>query len=150
LIRGIKKRRKRFIAVLKVALVFYLMIFSFKYVTSSTSAYFTDSNNVNFKLTAGTWQENDNSMLEFPENANDNLKACPAIIEVIIKNKSENDMLSPSKYKIYFTDEKGNPEKHGVEISSGDIPKLKSNQEVLLQFQTEKEGFYQFYALQTN
>ncbi|WP_161974823.1 amyloid fiber anchoring/assembly protein TapA [Bacillus timonensis] len=151
LLRGIKLRKKRFFTILKIALVFYLMILSIKYVTSSTSAYFISSNVTTGKFTAGTW---DYSKLKFSGNGhdfgNDNEKACPANIEVLIKNFSKNDMLSPSTYEIYFTNETGNPENHGKLIADGIIPKLKSNQEMPLNFETNIEGFYTFKAYQVN
>ncbi|RFB10575.1 amyloid fiber anchoring/assembly protein TapA [Bacillus sp. HNG] len=163
LLRGIKQRKNRFFAVLKIALVFYLMIFSIKYVTSSTAAHFTSSKKANVTLTAGTWA--DNSKLAFIDKGNINLKACPAKMEVTIKNISDSDMKTPSKFEIYYIDKDenggkdkgGNPKIQGtkIDIPEGQdvIPPLASGEQTLLSFvtnQDSEEGFYTFYAYQTN
>ncbi|MCC3356755.1 hypothetical protein [Bacillus sp. REN16] len=167
MLKGLKQRRKRFFAVLKIALVFYLMIFSIKYVTSSTSAHFTSSDKTNISLTAGSWVEPDNSRLKFTDNGNFNLKACPAKTEVTIKNVSDSDMKSPSKFEIYYIDKDydkdgekeqgGNPKIQGTKINIPEgedvIPALASGEQTKLSFMTNleiKEGFYKFYAYQTN
>lgn len=162
LLRGINHRKRRFFIVFKIALVFYLMIFSIKYVTSSTSAHFTSSKQTNVTLTAGTWA--DNSKLEFIDKGNKNLKACPAKMEVNLQNIG-GDMKKPSKFKLYYIDKDndggkdkgGNPTIQGTEIhipdGQNEIPALKSGETITLSFETNKDsggGFYTFYAIQTN
>ncbi|WP_077618779.1 hypothetical protein [Bacillus sinesaloumensis] len=161
LIRGIKERKKRILTVLKIALVIYLMIFSIKYATSSTAAHFTSSKSTNVTLTA--WS--DKSELAFMDQGNINLKACPAKTEVTIKNISDKDMESPSKFEVYYIDKDndpgkdkgGNPIKQGKKIDIPEeqaiIPALASGEQTKLSFVTNKDteqGFYTFYAYQTN
>ncbi|MEH7238463.1 amyloid fiber anchoring/assembly protein TapA [Bacillus sp. JJ1562] len=163
LLKGLIQRKKRFFAILKIVLVFYLMIFSIKYVTSTTSAYFYSKGEATVSLTAGTWA--DNSRLEFTDRGNLNIQGCPATMVVNIKNMSNSDMNSPSKFEIYYVDKDkdggkdkgGNPKIHGTktDIPEGQnvIPALKSGEQTKLSFETNQdtgEGFYNFYAYQTN
>ncbi len=143
------KRYKKYKIIFKAALVFYILIFAMNYFTSTTTAYFTSKSQGNILITAGEWSPPDNSNLVFPEPANDNLKACPADMEVILRNTGS-DMTTQSIYEIYFTSENGKPKNQGEKIYEGVIPILKSGEEITLTHKTSNEGFYEFKAIQTN
>src|SRR5690625_3091833 len=160
---GIYLGNKRFIFVLKLALIWYLCIFSAGYLTSQTAAYFTDQKQINGVITTGTWESDgpehpgeeekeDNSELTFPSNGNQEIEICePVNIEVKIINEGESDMKRNSSYKVYYI-EQGNP-KNGEKVKlaedEGVIPALKQGETTKLTYQASKKGMYMFLAKQS-
>lgn len=156
---------KRFIFVLKLALIWYLCIFSAGYLTSQTGAVFTDQKQINGVITAGTWESNepenpddeekqDNSKLTFLSKGNQNIKVCePVSIEVEIKNEGKGDMKRDSSYEVYYI-EQGNPKQNGEKVKlaedEGVIPALKQEDSTKLTYQASKEGMYVFFANQSD
>src|SRR5690625_1150816 len=161
---GVYLGNKRFIFVLKLALIWYICIFSAGYLTSQTAAIFTDRKQINGVFTAGTWEGNetedpdseekqDNSKLTFLSKSNQNIKKCePVNIDVEIKNAGKSDMKQDSSYEVYYI-ENGNPKKHGekVKLAEGEgvIPVLKQGETTKLTYLASNEGRYIFLANQS-
>lgn len=149
-----KSKNLTFMIVLKIAVVWYLVIFSASYLTSNTAANFTANKEAGGMMTLGTWKVQDDSVLVFTGKGNQNIKACdqPIVMKVNLKNTG-GDMKSDSTYEIYYI-ENGNPEKHGtkVELAKGEgtIKALKSGETTELTHKTSKLGTYVFLAKQQN
>lgn len=156
---------KRFIFVLKLALIWYLCIFLSGYLTSKTAGVFTDQKQINGVITTGKWENNepenpddemklDNSKLTFLSNGNQNIKTCkPVSIEMKIKNVGKSDMKRDSIFEVYYI-ENGNPGKHGEKLKLGKdegvIPALKQGETTTLTFEASREGRYIFLAIQSS
>lgn len=133
-IRKFRVRNRPLFIIVKTAIVCYLIMFSASYLTSDTSANFTSQQEVNHMITASDWEIEDPEMNEsaliFLEIENQNIKTCPAIIKIEIKNDGS-DMLADTTYEIYYI-ENGNPKKHGEKIvladGEGVIPVLTSGE----------------------
>ncbi|MBP1971188.1 TasA anchoring/assembly protein [Virgibacillus natechei] len=141
-----------FLLIGKVIMIWYLMVFSVTYLTTNTSAYFTNANNTNGIIYAGFWEPVDESSLAFIKNGNENIKTCePTTLKAEIKNTADGDMQSDSTYDVYYI-ENGNPEKHGDKMDlgkgEGSIEALKSGETTELTFKASEPGRYAFVAYQ--
>lgn len=140
---------------LKAMLICYLIIFSASYLTSGTSAYFSSQFQVNNTITASTWVSEepkvDESSLVFLGKGNQNIKICPAVIKVEIKNAGDGNMQADTTYEIYYT-KNGNPEKHGekIEFAEGEgiVEALVSGKTTELIYETSNPGRYIFLVYQ--
>lgn len=135
----------------KIIVAFYLVIFSFSYLTGGTAAYFSNSNQGIMKFKAGTWY--DGSILKFVGNNGTVVdQSCPSVeISADFKNVGHK-MRGPAKYEVYYTETeskgKGSPENHGSPIFEGQIQPLDKNEVVTLSFVADNEGFYVFKVYQ--
>ncbi|MFA1821319.1 amyloid fiber anchoring/assembly protein TapA [Virgibacillus oceani] len=134
----------------KLVLIWYLVVFSFSYLTSGTVAHFFDMEEADAKVLAGYWADGwDGSSLTFIQDGNENIKACDDPVEVAmeIKNVGDEDMVSGSSFDIYYI-ENGNPEKHGEKLGEGNIPVLNSNESTEITYLAQEPGVYAFLAQQ--
>ena len=154
---------KRFIFVLKLALIWYLCIFSAGYLTSQTATVFTDKKQLNGVIATGTWggsesedtedqEKQDNSKLAFLSKGNPKINFCETDnIDVKIKNVGNGDMKREGSYEVFYI-ENGNP-KNGEKIKlaedEGVIPVLKQGETTKLTYQASQEGMYMFLAKQS-
>lgn len=140
------RRKKRLLLFTKITIVFYLLIFSFSYLTGGTVAYFNTSGNVGITFEAGSWF--DGSRLEFTGKGNQTIKSCPEVeISADIINQGFN-MVGPSKYEVYYI-KNGEPRVGGaVVFSKGVIDPLNKGEETKLSYIATEEGFYRFKSLQ--
>lgn len=143
------KKHKGFLIVLQLAVIYYVLIISFSYLTNGTLAYFSDTSKTSTTIsTASDWY--DGSHLIFPKRGTQVVHSCPPVnIAVEVKNEGLS-MSKPTEYEIYYTElkENGNPIKHGDLIASGWIDPIPEGETILLTFETENEGWYVFKALQ--
>lgn len=161
-VKKFRSRNRPLEIVIKVALICYVVIFSVSYLTSGTSAYFSSHQQVNPVITAGDWEteqpedsdeEWDESSLVFTTKGNQNIKQCPAEIEIKLKNAGQGDMQDDSTYEIYYV-QNGNPEQHGekIELEENEeeriIEPLKSGEKTKLTYETNVSGVYVFVAYQ--
>ncbi|GIN85582.1 hypothetical protein J6TS2_19680 [Heyndrickxia sporothermodurans] len=135
----------------KIIAIWYLLIFTSSYLTSTTGAYFNDFEKVSGEITAGIWEKNNeldtekNGSLKFTSK-NQNLESCKSTtISVQIKNGGK-DMEQDLTYEVYYI-ESGNP-KNGKKVSEGIISKLSENQSETLSFEAVKLGRYKFKVLE--
>jgi len=155
--KRMRKYRKQFRHIIlfgKVLLIWYLILFSISYITTSdTTADFTDLQEANGMIyAAGDWQVVDKSDLEFAEKATEEHDMCvPKTIIAKLKNTGTEDMLDTSTYAIYFS-EHGDPRKDGEKIDldeeEGIIPALEIGDTSELTFNATKTGKYIFVAYQ--
>ncbi|MDY0393892.1 amyloid fiber anchoring/assembly protein TapA [Virgibacillus halophilus] len=150
-IRTFREKNRVMLLLLKCIVVCYVAVFGVSYITSDTSAYYSKQTKVSQKITAGTWEEADESLLKFIDKGNQNIKACPAKMKVTLKNTGKGPMLQTSVYEIYYV-ENGNPKKHGQKVllnKGEDVVKvLDKGEKVELTYQTDKPGRYIFKAYQ--
>ncbi|MUK89068.1 amyloid fiber anchoring/assembly protein TapA [Ornithinibacillus sp. L9] len=139
------KKKKKFILISKFTLLFYLLIFSFSYLSSATDAYFNSSNQDSFTLQAGTWF--DGSELVFIGKGNQNIKVCPEV-DIIVEIKNVGfEMIGPAEYEVFYV-ENGEPRVNGEKIDQGLIEPLGKDEIANLVFEADDEGFYEFKAIQ--
>ncbi|MBM7600519.1 TasA anchoring/assembly protein [Virgibacillus halotolerans] len=149
-----KLKNKGLIILLKVVLVWYVVLFSTSYLTSTTAANFTTTNQTENVIRIGDWEEPDGSLLKFVKKGNQNIKACDQSVEmkVTLKNTGT-DMKSDSTYEVYHV-ENGNPEKQGTKVKldedKGNIQAVQSGNTIELVYKTDKPGTYVFLANQSN
>lgn len=144
-------RKKRWVleTTIKLIGVWYICVFIVSFLTSNTSAFFNDSEEVTGIIQAGIWETQtdgwDKSSLSF--NGSDQvIESCdPSNISVDITNKGE-DMQSPSNYNVYYIAQ-GNP-KNGLLVGAGEINPIQSNGSISLIFHAEQSGNYKFQAFQ--
>ncbi|WP_231495770.1 amyloid fiber anchoring/assembly protein TapA [Paucisalibacillus sp. EB02] len=144
-------KKKKLVLFSKIIVAFYLVIYSFSYLTGGTIAYFSNSNQGYVSLTAGTWF--DGSKLKFVgNNGTDVDQSCPTVeISADFMNVGHK-MQGPTKYEVYYTEQGsnggGSPENHGSPIYAGQIQALEKDEVITLSFVTENEGFYVFKVYQ--
>lgn len=154
-VRKFRAKNRPLEIMIKLVLICYIAIFSVSYLTAGTSAYFSSSEELNPVIAAGDWGNDqwDESSLVFTTKGNQNIKTCPAEIELNLKNVGEGDMQDDSTYEIYYV-KNGNPEKHGEKIELGEneeeriIEVLKSGEETKLTYETNVSGIYVFVVYQ--
>lgn len=150
-VRKFRTKNRPLEIMIKLTIICYIVIFSVSYLTTGTSAYFSDIEEINPVIIAGEWEQWDESSLGFTTKGNQNIKQCPAEIEVKLKNVGDGDMQDDSTYDIYYVTN-GNPEKHGEKIEldekEGIIKPLKKGEETTLTYETNKSGVYVFLAYQ--
>ncbi|WP_245604779.1 amyloid fiber anchoring/assembly protein TapA [Paucisalibacillus globulus] len=146
-----RQKKKKLVLMSKVVVAFYLLIFSFSYLTGGTIAYFSNANQATLNFGAGTWF--DGSKLKFVGNRGTNVdQSCPIVeISADFKNVGHK-MQGPAEYEIYYTGEeskgKGAPEKHGTSIFKGEFNALDKDEVITLSFEAKQEGFYVFKVYQ--
>ncbi|MBC5637919.1 amyloid fiber anchoring/assembly protein TapA [Ornithinibacillus sp. BX22] len=144
-----RKKHRKLIIIMQLLAILYASIASLSLVTSTTTAYFSyTSPKVTTTIsTASDWW--DGSELAFLDNATDVVHSCPPVeIEVQIKNIGHGDMTGATEYKVFYSEQKGNPEKLGKEIANGLIQPLNAGEEISLTYTATEEGWYQFMAYQ--
>jgi YqxM protein len=143
------KKNWGLLTTIKLIGIWYICVFIVSFLTSNTTAFFNDSEEVTGIIQAGIWESPtdgwDNSSLSF-NGSNQLIESCgPSDISVDITNNGE-DMQSPSNYNVYYID-KGNP-KNGIMVGAGEINPLQSNGSVSVNFHAEQTGNYKFQAFQ--
>lgn len=134
---------------IKLVATWYMCVFFVSFLTSNSSAYFNDSDQVTGIFQVGTWEtppyEWDKSSLKFNEG-DQVIESCgPTDISVVITNTG-NDMTISSNYKVYYA-ETGNP-RNGIVVGEGVISPIKSRESLTLNFHADKTGYYKFQAFQ--
>lgn len=142
-LRKYKSKYRSFLFIAKVAMIWYLFVFSITYLTSDTSALFTDEVNPKGKIESGIWPA-DYELAFIKSNGNENWDVCtyPFEISDSIRNIGNEDMNGAQSYEVYFV-ENGNPEK-GEKVGEGIVEVLEKNEKTELKYLAEKPGTYIF------
>ncbi|MDL4838938.1 amyloid fiber anchoring/assembly protein TapA [Aquibacillus rhizosphaerae] len=140
-----RKKYKNLIIVAQIVAIWYITLVSAAVLTSSTGAYFNETNKVGTTVQVGTWW--DGSDLEFTGIPTQNVKSCPQTeISVELKNNGFT-MIDSTDYEIYYV-ENGNPKQNGVKIAEGSLVLIKAGEVTSLTYDADKEGSYMFKAYQ--
>lgn len=142
-----RQKNQPLIIVSKVAVICYLMIFSVSYLTASTEAYFASPEQVSkINITTGIWV--DESSFVFNETGNEQINACPAVIEVEVENDGDGPMLAEGSYEIYYAEDGGDPLEDGIKLeldeNEGIIEILEVGETTKLTYETSDPGVYMF------
>lgn len=118
--------------------IWYGCTLTITFLSSSTSASFTSSQEKMIEFQAGNWW--DGSVLEF-NNESGEVNACSSTdINVEIRNNGFS-MIGPTTYEVYFN--------NGAEpIAMGSISPISAGNTTTLSFSAESEGSYVFKAYQ--
>ncbi|WP_158318949.1 amyloid fiber anchoring/assembly protein TapA [Robertmurraya kyonggiensis] len=132
--------RKRFL--LTIFVFVYVFLLTSSLVTSSTKAYYSDSEQWDSVIQVGTWW--DKSDLQFTTNYQKSVVSCtPVTITAGIVNKGFS-MIGTTEYEVHYADSLQPNQK----IAEGIIEKMKSNSTLNLTYQADKPGFYTFKIIQ--
>lgn len=152
--RRYRKKFRHVTLVGKVVLIWYLVVFSLSYITTSdTTADFTNLQEASGMIyAAGDWKVVDESAFKFIEKDSQELNACEKEeIDITLKNNGTENMTDTSTYDVYFS-ESGNPRKDGKKLklndNEGTIPALKVDESTELTFKAIKPGTYIFVTYQ--
>lgn len=152
--RTYRKKFRHVILLGKVVLIWYLVVFSVSYITTSdTTADFTDSQEARGMIyVAGDWKVVDGSAFEFTKQDSNEKRMCePQNITSTLENNGEEDMRDTSTYDVFFS-ENGDPETDGEKMEldedEGTIPALKLGGSQRLTFKATEPGHYKFVAYQ--
>ncbi|KUP04429.1 hypothetical protein Q75_15685 [Bacillus coahuilensis p1.1.43] len=129
----------------KIMLIGYVMIFTVSYLTSNTTAYFSDSSNETLSIQAGTWF--DGSNLQVGSHNGETIAACPQEeLQVVVKNTGFS-MTGPTEYEIYYSTD-GEPNQNGEKVEEGQIQPIEQNGSITLSYQASADGAYMFKVYQ--
>ncbi|MGD7009449.1 amyloid fiber anchoring/assembly protein TapA [Metabacillus sp. 84] len=120
---------------LKCSFIAYFLILFLTYITSPTSAYFTDGNEQSIQIKMGSWwDKSELSFMDIP--VNDALTVCgePAEIKALIQNMGFT-MLDGTSYRIYMNEKM---------IEDGNLPAVKTGETAPLSIKAGEAGTYRF------
>lgn len=119
-----------------------VFLLSTSLVTSSTEAYYSDSEQWDSVIQAGTWR--DKSNLQFTTNLQQHVNSCkPVKITTGITNKGFS-MIGTTEYEVYYAEDQQSNQK----VAEGIIEKMKTNSTLNLTHQADKPGTYTFKIFQ--
>ncbi|MGD6966614.1 amyloid fiber anchoring/assembly protein TapA [Rossellomorea vietnamensis] len=143
--------------VAQLVAIWYIVIFTTSYLTSNTTAYFSDQDPASVTIQAGTWVtesepepqiENGISSLDFTSNEDTTVKMCqPGEISTEVINTGDTDMEGTLEYEVHLISEEQGQEKEGELEDSGVIEPLNQNERILLKYQANKAGKYTFKVI---
>lgn len=149
-LRKYRSQYRWFRFVSKIALIWYLFVFSATYFTSGTSADFFYDARATSEVSSGIWLGD--YRLKFTENGTENVYLCGESVEIgrALKNVGPDDMAEDGTYYVYYSADNGSPQNHGVEVYEGTFDALKSKEEIRLQFHAKNIGTYAFHVQDTD
>ncbi|WP_449621110.1 amyloid fiber anchoring/assembly protein TapA [Robertmurraya sp. Marseille-Q9965] len=134
--------RKRFLFTI-VAIVFVFLLTT-SLVTSSTEAYYIDSEQWDSVIQVGTWW--DKSDLQFTTEQQSVVSCTPVEITAGITNKGFS-MIGTSEYEVYYSNSAPSTQV-GEKVAQGVIAKMETNSGFDLSYIAEKSGTYTFKIFQ--
>ncbi|MFS0861524.1 amyloid fiber anchoring/assembly protein TapA [Fredinandcohnia sp. 179-A 10B2 NHS] len=133
------------IQIVSIIACIYFFLFFMSIITSSTEAYFTDSQTWSSEIKVGTWW--DKSDLNFTSNNPQNITSCTQVdITAEIENRGFT-MIGTTEYEVYYS-EALHLNETGEKIYEGIIDPIGANSTLHLAYQADKPGYYAFKFFQ--
>lgn len=136
--RKLKSKNQGFWFIAKIALIWYLFLFSTTYFTSTTSAVFSSKVEPKGSIEAADWLRGQYE-LEFERSGNPH-RSC--MIDTVVRNIGPGDMTEDVIYDVFYV-ENGNPVK-GEKVGEGRINALKNSESEKVSYEANKTGRYVF------
>ncbi|WP_068673109.1 amyloid fiber anchoring/assembly protein TapA [Oceanobacillus sp. Castelsardo] len=137
-LKKFKSKYRGFWLIAKIAMIWYLLLFSATYFTSTTSAVFSSKVAPKGSIEASDWLKGQYE-LQFDMSGNPH-RTCS--IETTVKNTGPGDMEENVKFDVFYV-ENGNPVK-GEKVGEGRINALKSEESAKVSYEANKTGKYVF------